>query len=37
MLAPTAKIIDGAAVAAAIRAECKERVRALAARGIQLH
>lgn len=35
MLAPTAKIIDGAAVAAAIRAECKERVRALAARGIQ--
>lgn len=35
MLAPTAKIIDGVAVAAAIRSECKERVRALGAREIQ--
>jgi methylenetetrahydrofolate dehydrogenase (NADP+)/methenyltetrahydrofolate cyclohydrolase len=31
----SAKIIDGHAVAASIRAECKERVAALAARGIQ--
>ena len=35
MLARTAKIIDGVAVAAAIRTECKERVAALAARGVQ--
>ena len=31
----SAKIIDGVAVAAKIRAECKERVAALAARGVQ--
>jgi methylenetetrahydrofolate dehydrogenase (NADP+) / methenyltetrahydrofolate cyclohydrolase len=31
----SAKIIDGHAVAASIRAECKQRVAALAARGIQ--
>ncbi len=35
MLASTAKIIDGVAVAAAIRSECRERVRALADHGIQ--
>jgi methylenetetrahydrofolate dehydrogenase (NADP+)/methenyltetrahydrofolate cyclohydrolase len=35
MLAPTAKIIDGVAVSAKIRAECKQRVAALAAHGVQ--
>lgn len=35
MLAPTAKIIDGVAVAASIRKECRERVSALAAHGVQ--
>jgi methylenetetrahydrofolate dehydrogenase (NADP+)/methenyltetrahydrofolate cyclohydrolase len=35
MLAPSAKLIDGVAVSKSIRAECKERVTALAARGIQ--
>ncbi|ARQ02609.1 bifunctional methylenetetrahydrofolate dehydrogenase/methenyltetrahydrofolate cyclohydrolase FolD [Pseudorhodoplanes sinuspersici] len=35
MLARTAKIIDGIAVATAIRTECKERVAALATRGVQ--
>jgi methylenetetrahydrofolate dehydrogenase (NADP+)/methenyltetrahydrofolate cyclohydrolase len=35
VLAPTAKLIDGVAVAAAIRGECKERISALAGRGIQ--
>ena len=35
MLARTAKIIDGIAVATVIRTECKERVAALAARGVQ--
>jgi methylenetetrahydrofolate dehydrogenase (NADP+)/methenyltetrahydrofolate cyclohydrolase len=34
MSSPSAKIIDGKAVAAAIRAECKTRVAALKARGI---
>jgi methylenetetrahydrofolate dehydrogenase (NADP+)/methenyltetrahydrofolate cyclohydrolase len=35
MLTPTAKIIDGVAVAAKIRIECKQRVAALAARGVR--
>jgi methylenetetrahydrofolate dehydrogenase (NADP+)/methenyltetrahydrofolate cyclohydrolase len=35
MHAPTAKIIDGVAVSAEIRADCKVRVEALSARGIQ--
>lgn len=35
MLAPAAKIIDGAAVAAAIRSECRERIRSLADQGVQ--
>jgi methylenetetrahydrofolate dehydrogenase (NADP+) / methenyltetrahydrofolate cyclohydrolase len=34
MLAPTARIIDGRAVAAEIRLQCKERVAALKARGV---
>lgn len=35
MLAPTAKIIDGVAVAAAIRSQCRERVRSLAKQAVK--